>query len=679
MNNVFLFTPQAKLDVKQNLEYFVQRCRDECLAFGSDLNFEKNIWDISGTINLKGRSKAVRVIFSNYIAAKNGREIPTMSAPFLPFAKAYFRYAFSLRPTTAWNNRLVALRAIDHVLCLRGCDELVIDINHDILDEARNLILSGYSLTVAAKVASEIEAISDFLIESGFIQLRTRWLKNFSRPSTIEDRVGKDADKAREEKLPSVRAIEAMAHLFRNASAPDELYLGSTLALLHTTPQRINETVRLTVNCEVEEPDLNKQVQYGIRLPSSKGFQNTVRWIVPSMVNLAKRAIHNLKTVSSEARKIAKWYEDNPTKIYLRDELTNLRLRNYLSPIEVSQVLYGISDEKIARTWCISQKISKRDGLYAFDEIEKSVIAKLPKNFPYAQPDILYSDSLFVCRRFELDAKLTTYACLIDYVTSDQISSRIGNSGSVVSTVFERFRLTEDDGSPISIRSHQMRHYLNTLAQSNGISQIDIALWSGRADVHQNKSYDHVTSDALLSKARDLAIHKKSDIFGGDLNVKKVRVVARRDDVTGQLKTKTAHITDYGMCTHEFSSSPCQIHFDCLNCNELVCIKGDSVKLENILRLRSEIELLLVNAEDAEKDSVHGASRWVKHQRQTLDHCNKLISILTDETIPDGSVVKLSGIQPASRLEQAEFAREDTTNVALPVRRNKLLERIKRG
>lgn len=147
MNNVFLFTPQAKLDAKQNLEYFVQRCRDECLAFGSDLNFEKNIWDISGTINLKGRSKAVRVIFSNYIAAKNGREIPTMSAPFLPFAKAYFRYAFSLRPTTAWNNRLVALRAIDHVLCLRGCDELVIDINHDILDEARNLILSGYLLT----------------------------------------------------------------------------------------------------------------------------------------------------------------------------------------------------------------------------------------------------------------------------------------------------------------------------------------------------------------------------------------------------------------------------------------------------------------------------------------------------------------------------------------------------
>jgi len=679
MNNIFVFTPRADLDAKQNIALFVQRCRDESTVFGVDLPFDEAKWDISKTINSKGRTKAVRVIFSSYHAAKDNKELPTMSPLFLPFAQAYFRYSYGLRATTAWSNRLTALRVIDEVLCQRGLFGQVTSINHDILNEACNLVLTGYSQSVAAKIAGEIEALSDFLIESDFVQLKTRWLRNISRPVDDGRRVGKAADNARQDKLPSVRAIEAMAHLFCNASEPVELYIGSTLALLHCAPQRINETVRLTVNCEVDEIDLQKQPQYGLRLPGSKGFENAVRWVLPTMVDVARKAIRNLKQVSADAREIARWYEKNPTKIYLPKALEFLREQAFLLPSEISQILYGTDEEKRARSWCAHEKIAPKDGKFPFEKIEAVVVAKLPKDFPYAQPGLLFSDALFICRRFEMDATLTPYACLIDYVTSDQISSRISKSGSVVKTIFEKFNLTEDDGSPVLVRSHQLRHYLNTLAQSNNVSQIDIAMWSGRADIRQNSAYDHVSSDALISKAREVALYKKSDIFGGDLNVKKIRIIARRDGATGNLKAKSAHITDYGMCTHEYSASPCQIHYDCLNCNELECVKGDNIKLENLLRLKEETERLLADAEDAEKHFVNGASRWVKHQRQTVDHCNKLISILTDASIPDGAMVKLIGIKPASRLEQAEFERNEVHAVVLPSRKNKLLERIKRG
>lgn len=679
MHNVFVFTPRSDLDASQNLALFIQRCRDEGSAFGADLPFDDAIWDISETITSKGRKKKHRVIFSSYQTAKGGKEVPTMSASFLPFAQAYFRYSFGLRPTTSWSNRLIALRAIDEVLCCHGRLGRVTSINHDILNEVRNLILEGYSQAVAAHIVGEVEAISDFLIESEFVQIKTRWLKNLKRPSDSANRVGMEADKARTEKMPSVKAIEAMAHIFCNATEPDELYVGSLLALLHCAPQRINETVRLPVNCEVESFDLEKRPQYGLRLPGSKEFQDGVRWILPTMAAVARKAIQNLRDVSCQARQIAKWYEKNPSKIYLPESIEHFRTTTCLEPSEISQVLFGTEDVKKARAWCQREKVQAREGRYSFKEIEAAVVAKLPSGFPYAQPGLLFSEALFICRRFEMDATLTAYNCLIDYITLDQISARIGASGSVAKSIFERFTLTEDDGSPVSVRSHQMRHYLNTLAQSNSATQIDIAMWSGRADIRQNHVYNHVTGDALLSKARGIALNKKSNFFGDDLNEKKVRVVARRDEATGNLKNRSAHITDYGMCTHEFSASPCQIHLDCLNCNELVCVKGDNVKLANIVRLKNETEVLLADAEAAEEVSAHGASRWVKHQRQTLDHAKKLISILSDTAIPEGALVKLTGIKAASRLEQAEAERTEAKVVALPARKNKLLERVKRG
>ncbi|MYM80751.1 MULTISPECIES: hypothetical protein [Duganella] len=678
--NVFVFTRRADLSAKQNLDLFIQRCRDDLVTFGKNISFDNTVWNVSDSIHLKGRKKDVRVIFSSYAAAKAGAEIPAMSENYRSFAMAYFRYSFSLRPTTAWANRLTALRAIDEVLTRRGLNGQVTLISHDLLDDARSLIIDGYSHDVAVHVAAELQAISDFLIENEFVSYRVQWRKGISRNRDSGTRVGAEAEKARLEKMPSPRAIEAMAHLFCHANEPDELYVGATLALLHCAPQRINETVRLAVGCEVESPDLSQVSHYGLRLPPSKGYRDEIRWIVPTMVEVAQRAIAMLSKASEEARKIALWYEDNPNDVYLPDALEYLRGNDQIDLSEISTILYGKVNEHNAKAWCGREKVrvvKPGSGLYLFRDVQAAIINKLPKSFPYVEGDLRFSQSLYTCRRFELDATLGTYQCLIDYVTSDQIASRIGGSGSVAQTIFERFNLTEDDGSPVVINSHQVRHYLNTLAQSNNVSQIDIAMWSGRADVFQNAAYDHVSGEEIVSRVRDVVAQSNLNVFGGDLNVRKIRVISRRDEATGNLQYKSAHITDYGMCMHDYASSPCQIHLDCLNCNELVCVKGDQVKLANLIRFKDETEVLLANAEAAERDSAYGASRWVAHQRQTLNHAKKLIAILTDSSIPDGSMVKLTGIKPASRLDQAEAMRGEAKVISMPARMNKLLEKVK--
>src|SRR5471030_402389 len=541
MNNVFIFTPRAELNAKENLSQFIDMCRNKSTVFGQDLPFDEHIWDLSDTIQLRGRTTTVRAIFSSYEAVKADRSEPTMSQDFLPFAKAFFRYRYGLRPTAAWNWRLAALRALDHVLSARDIVVQITSITSEIFDQVRNLIIDNYSQTAAAKILGEVEVLSDFLIENEFVQMRSRWLKNFSRARCIIDRVGVEADRAREEKLPSVDAISAMAHVFHNAAEPDELYVGSTLALLHCVPQRINETVRLKIDCEVEELDSKGKRQYGLRLPGSKGFENTVRWIVPTMADVARRAINNLSKASAEARKVAIWYERNPDQIYLPKALQYLRQQSTLSISEVSAVLYGADVETSAKSWCRSNNIPCMDGQYEFARIEEKVLAKLPKSFPFAQPGLKFSEALFIAHRFELDATLTQFACLVDYISTDQITVRVaGRADRSIRTVFKKFNLTEKNGNPISVRSHQLRHYLNTLAQSNSLSQIDIALWSGRADIRQNSAYDHVTSDALVLKTKNTVLSSNSSIFGGDLNEVKVRVVARRDEATGILRHMAA-------------------------------------------------------------------------------------------------------------------------------------------
>lgn len=680
MANVVHFKSRADLAAAQNLAEFVRLCRDDLDVFGADLPFDSNVWDISDHIESKGRTKAVRVVFSSLAAAKLSKATPTMSENFLPFAKAYFRYWQGLRPTTAWANRLAALRVLDSVLCDETYDGDVTATTGDLLTQACNVIIQQYSKALAPKLAGALEDISDFLLENRLVQMSTRWVKPIRKAREQGQRVGKEADAAREKKMPSAAAIEAMAHVFKNASEPIEMYVGSTLALLHCAPQRINETVRLSVGCEVEERDTEGRLQYGLRWKGSKGFENSVKWIIPTMVEVAKLAIQKMQLVTADARKIAIWYEKNPKEVYLPEQLGHLRQKRWLQQSEVSLILFGSDDPLISEDWCVKNKVLKEGGLYSFEDVQANVLKRMPKQFPWAQKGLKYSDALFIVRRFELDATLRMYTCLVDYLPYDQICSRLGKSGSAARTVFERFNLTEDDGTPISLASHQVRHYLNTLAQSNNATQLDIAMWSGRADVKQNVSYNHTTPDQLLSNTRKLAIASNSPLFGGDLSVPKPRVVARHDSA-GVLRIGSSHITDFGMCTHDYAMSPCGIHGDCFHCNELVCVKGDEVKTKNIRFVRDETERLLKEAEAAENTSVYGASRWVIHHRATLDHCNQLLSILDNPLVEVGALVKLTGIQPASRISQADEVRNGPASPVspeIPVRVNKLLERLKR-
>ena len=129
-------------------------------------------------------------------------------------------------------------------------------------------------------------------------------------------------------------------------------------------------------------------------------------------------------------------------------------------------------------------------------------------------------------------------------------------------------------------------------------------------------------------------------------------------DQFASLKVLTAHTTDFGYCIHDFSMLPCQIHRDCLNCDEHLCVKGDQVREQAIRLHRSETTALLDSARKAFGEDEFGANRWVEHQSLTLQRLDQLCAILDDPAVPDGAIIQPTGVISASRLEQARQQRE---------------------
>ena len=133
-------------------------------------------------------------------------------------------------------------------------------------------------------------------------------------------------------------------------------------------------------------------------------------------------------------------------------------------------------------------------------------------------------------------------------------------------SIFARLGYVDSGQRPLRITSHQFRHWLNTLAQEGGLSQLEIARWMGRRKVGQNADYDHVTP---LQRARRIQERLASGKASGPVaeQVRRIRDPVRRAEFVGSL-TNTAHPTDLGICLHDWTALPCELHGACATCRE---------------------------------------------------------------------------------------------------------------
>lgn len=115
MADLVTFVPQADCDAQANLAAFIDLCRTRLTVFGQSLDFEADSWDVSDTIKLAGKSKALRLVFVN-VGKGNKPVRVTMREPFKSFAKSYMRYQHGVNPTRGVSTRMAALRALEVAL-----------------------------------------------------------------------------------------------------------------------------------------------------------------------------------------------------------------------------------------------------------------------------------------------------------------------------------------------------------------------------------------------------------------------------------------------------------------------------------------------------------------------------------------------------------------------------------
>ncbi len=646
MSNIITFQPKNELTAKENLTEFIRFAKED-LSYRplDDWDWQQPVWGSVGGFVKHGVKATVKTMHKL-------KPDQLMSSGFSEFVKAYIRYKQTFDHSKQIGVWMLPFKALEPALLqVKGCDDVsLIDIT--VLDEAVVKIRKQTNVdTVRYDTGRRLERIASFLVEKQLVAATFNWKSPFSPVSRYSNRVDRAAKAQKSAKMPDETALTYLAEIFANDFVePRDRFVSSSVALLMCAPSRGSELFDLSIHCIHEEPS----GEIGLRWHAKKQGGHDIKYIPTSMKDVAVEAVRRLTELSKGGRELAKWLEDNDGKFYRQGILNRIPDDK---PLTQPELLYAIGfkpDGSMAKrkkgvAEIIRQGLRDEEWLYLKAKKTRTVTLadldvvskkRLPKDFPWINKEIglKWSDALYCMRKNE-----THRVAFRPYELWMPDISVLINDLSEGKSIFKRHGYKMPDGSNCRITTHQFRHYLNTLAHRGDLGELDIAKWSGRANIHQNNVYNHMRDDEYLEK---ITTSKCMVAIGKPLEKIKLKspnlpvTAGDLDAIVGE-NDRIAHVTEYGFCVHDFAISPCQRCMDCLNCSEQVCVKGDDEKLARLIDQRDHLKEQLENARKASNEGVFGADRWADHQQQTIDRITELIDIMSAEDILDGSIVRL--------------------------------------
>ncbi|MBD3668540.1 MAG: integrase [Kangiella sp.] len=648
MADVILFQPGTERAYSSNLTDFIDFSKNTLTALSERPNWtwEGLSWEGIGSFTKHGYR----------FSYKNAHKAPVesyMAPAFTEFAKAFIRYKLSTTGGKV-NHFLIPLRALEEALLSVIQSDDISKLSSNVLDQAA-VNIRAYTKIKTARYdhGRRLQVISEFLMEKGLAPA-TSWKSPFSSVKRYNSRLDALSKQKASKKLPSDTALNALAEIFSlNPENSQDRFATSYAALLMCAPSRLSEVLSLDVNCIHKEEDSGGNIQIGLRWYAKKGGKPSIKYIPSSMQQIVEEAVNRLKLLSEPGREVAKWYEKNDGAFFRPKSMRHIPDNQPLTVYQICELLNVSSNNtsginEVVRQYLrnnpeIYEKMLVNGGIITFADLNKVSREKLPENFPYMDKDLglKWSNSLFCYRLNELHYKSIRPYQL--WAPSGQIFNSLICKSKGRKNIFERYGYKEIDGSTISLTSHQFRHFLNTLAQKGAVGELDIAKWSGRANIHQNNVYNHMTDNDHLDRVTSTEIMASISKPLAKIKMKNINAPVTVADLeaTTSSHDRVAHVTEFGFCVHDFAFSPCQKYADCLNCSEQVCIKGDDEKLERLKHQRILLVKQLKNATQAEALEVWGANRWVSHQSRTIERLDKLIDILDSSEVEHGAIIRL--------------------------------------
>ncbi len=674
MNTVTKLVTVGERNAAANRDALVAEARADCAAFGADLDFDRLDWDVTSHCPKPAGKAAQKTVL--YFAThengtkKNADDRTALPEPFGSTIKALVRLQKDGNPSIGadqLNRTINASRYLAPLLADRGHDPCRL-VPKDLEDARRAIEERGGKPSTHYRLGQQLEKIVAELNRRNILVFAFTWTNPFRRV-TNDTRIGEKAT-ANRSKIVEEQILDELARLSHIVTDDSDRMRMAGVKLFHCAPWRVGEINTIPDDPWVErqkigadgpvfDADGHPVVRCGIRYWPEKSEDPDIKWIPDAMVDVAKTAIDTLVEISASARELARWYEEHIGRAWLPG-VDGGPGQLYTMP-EVAE-MFGLNRYTAARQWLVTRGVpiddSRRAGVVRRGDLELALLREW-RALDYLTRDrrgLKRSQHLFLTLA-NLHNYRGTNPCMLGMTTDQHFSDflstrgdrpeyRKGKRQGQVLSVFERHGSTMADGSPMRCKSHGFRHWLNDMAQRGGMGQHLVARWSGRKEITQNGEYDHMSGVELAEQGRSLLADGKVMGLLADVHdrLPPVERTSFRDSVI-----ETAHVTDLGMCDHNFFSSPCpEFSGDgCGSCEHLNVVKGEHKARQRAIDNRQDTEWLLERALEEMNDETEGASNFVEAHTLRLAALDRIVAIHDDSAIPDGTWVRANAESPA--------------------------------
>lgn len=750
MNNISKFIPKGLIETKANIEDFITYARNNYMSVIGlcPKDFDLPIWSFDLKLLGSKRAKNAHVKFAKLeFKAPRGGGIELqaeilINENFRNFLKALFLHRLLVEPTQLISDLEVVLRNLEFAVRTRIKHE---PLPEDLILDDVHFAAANYSKDAPESAYRRSVLMCSYLAyinECSLAVKKIRWSNPFSKPISKRMDMSAEAAKKRQEKMPSLRSLHVILQM---AIWALEDQLDKQLPIVEKSLGRRNVAVDLTKANETFAPrvlgialsvlGLNCRISELVHMPSNpesftlskgeldddgvpededrfalkwlpvKGGNPMVKPFAKNIAPLVELIINKLKSISQGPRELALYYEKNPQRLYLPENLEYLRSKQWLSQ-EMLSLIIGVLPRGVL-SWAKSNSIemvqvpAKQPGrfkfVYSFKSVESYLLSLLPKSFPYINGNLKYSNAMFTSFYKQSAYNYKTCYVMIDYFDQQVFEKSIGLKDSEPDhkTIFEYFGFYEENADFINLDTHEFRHLWQTLLKHAGVSESIAAYAAGRRDKRQNANYDErppkpaaELSFSIIDKTKSgdfkysalaiahevLSIAVKAESLGTESIVSygKNSIVTFGKE-NGSFNVQGCHMTEYGVCRHNYVSSGCPKFKQCLECDELYCIKGIKsfeynarVKAEELRKNLVEYKKYLL---EDKADEVDGVDKWLSLTTKQLAKLDLLINdFFNNSSVPLGSVVQVSPeLQGTSALADALVQRLGELMINRPI------------
>jgi len=236
MADIIHFQPKHEISAKQNLDSFIEHCKNTLTLYDDQGGWQSNNWQH------KQKSRSIAMTFSKYRAKSNPASFDPLDEPFLSFAKAYIRYNQSIKAVSSVTNKMVALRMLhDALVAVHGIAN-VLQTDGLVIGELETITKQRVTNKDRRnKIGYQIEILLEFIRSKRIVPALQSWENPWPKVGAKAERTDEDSRKWQDTRCPSMHQMLALADCFANAETLEDKYWSSVITLLMFAPGRAGD------------------------------------------------------------------------------------------------------------------------------------------------------------------------------------------------------------------------------------------------------------------------------------------------------------------------------------------------------------------------------------------------------------------------------------------------------